>query len=174
MPPTWRDEHGHPLLTKRCAWCGTEVPISETLHPAAALAPGWNHWCGHGEELLRSPWGLLPVLEPAATTLDKEVGPPRWTRRWVARKVRIIVAVALAAFGLYLDNAARDTDLARAVCIAVAQVKEAWARAHPGPGDERQHRLAACRRRVIPQQPKPWIENSESRVRPSPWPTMAT
>jgi hypothetical protein len=23
------------------------------------------NWCGHGEELLPSPWGLLPVMEQA-------------------------------------------------------------------------------------------------------------
>jgi hypothetical protein len=23
------------------------------------------NWCGHGEELLPSPWGMLPVMEQA-------------------------------------------------------------------------------------------------------------
>jgi len=47
------------------------VPITESLHHSAALPLGGTpcrsvvvvNWCGHGEELLPSPWGLLPMLE---------------------------------------------------------------------------------------------------------------
>jgi len=47
------------------------VPITESVRSAAAVALGWTpcatvrvvHWCGHGEELLPSPCGLLPVLD---------------------------------------------------------------------------------------------------------------
>ena len=70
-PPIWRDADGRPLPAKPCPRCGTTVPITESLHPAAAVALGWMpcasvlvvKWCGQGEELLPSPWGLLPVLE---------------------------------------------------------------------------------------------------------------
>jgi hypothetical protein len=39
----------------------------QTMPPAAAKALGWTpcgmvwvvHWCGHGKELLPSPWGLV-------------------------------------------------------------------------------------------------------------------
>jgi len=45
------------------------VPITETMVPAAAKALGWTpcasvrivQWCGHGEELLPSPWDWVPV-----------------------------------------------------------------------------------------------------------------
>ena len=53
------------------------------------------------------------------------------------RKVRIIVAVVLTAFGLYLDSSWSDTVWARAFCMAAAHFKEAWGLGRPGPGDER-------------------------------------
>jgi hypothetical protein len=73
VTPIWRDEHGRPLPTRPCPRCSTEVPITQAIHPAALQAFRWTpcrtvtvvQWCGHGEELLTSPWGLLPVMEQA-------------------------------------------------------------------------------------------------------------
>jgi hypothetical protein len=49
------------------------VPITQAIHAAAVPTLKWMpcqsvrvvNWCGHGEEWLPPPWGLLPVLEQA-------------------------------------------------------------------------------------------------------------
>jgi hypothetical protein len=72
MSPSETAGPGLPLPTRPCPRCATEVPITQAIHPAALRAFRWEpcrsvtivQYCGHGEELLPSPWGLLPVLEP--------------------------------------------------------------------------------------------------------------
>jgi hypothetical protein len=68
VPPIWRDSSGRPLPTRPCAQCGAAIPITQQLAPRSVE---WRpcdsvrivNWCGHAEELLPSPWGLLPVWE---------------------------------------------------------------------------------------------------------------
>jgi hypothetical protein len=75
MPtPIWLDAAGRPRPNRPCLRCGTPVPVLQELSLEAARALGWMpcqsvgvvEWCGHGTELLPSPWGLLPVMENAA------------------------------------------------------------------------------------------------------------
>jgi hypothetical protein len=75
MPtPIWLDAAGQPRPTRPCPRCGVPVPILEQLSLATERALGWTpfqplrvvEWCGHGTEVLPSPWGLLPVVESEA------------------------------------------------------------------------------------------------------------
>jgi hypothetical protein len=63
-PPVWRD-----LPTRPCPRCGAPLPITQRIVEPRAV--DWRpcasvrvvNWCGHAEELLPSPWGLLTVME---------------------------------------------------------------------------------------------------------------
>jgi hypothetical protein len=67
-PPVWLDEEGRPLPIRFCHRYGADVPLTQRLAPRSVEWRPCNsgrivNWCGHAEELLPSPWGLLPVLE---------------------------------------------------------------------------------------------------------------
>jgi hypothetical protein len=66
--PIWVDEAGKPLPSAPARAVAKPVPVTPQIAPRAVKGTPCTrvrvmNWCGHGEEWLPSPWGLLPVWE---------------------------------------------------------------------------------------------------------------
>ena len=74
-PPTWVNEHGHRVPTRKCFKCDREWPEYRYRYETLCMN-GWKpvktfsivNWCGHGHEFqpwlqANSWWLLVPIYE---------------------------------------------------------------------------------------------------------------